>query len=829
VASVSNTGLFTEIVPPAWQPSHAYALGDLVTDTNGYIEQAAVAGTSGSSITWPALGDTDNNFSGGTFSEQDYFQDQQNAGCPCGVIDGGVSWNLVGTTYDESFAVATVQGISDKAAVYRQLPGDTWYQYPTPDYHSFADSISGNPLPLNVAIGSTVTMGSGVELNDATPGDITDLPFQDSCNWTSSDPSIARVDRHGFVTGISPGAVEITCGREGDAVFGASTGTGWISPGNVITLNVVRGGRGNTTWYVLPGGGTLYSATNPNGECNGKVNQTYAQAGGAGVNQPCGVGNLRDLWADGTTTGQLQWVISGGDTVIVAPNPAGYNTGLDEASKVGWEPVNCTGTVNGRGCVMPSIPSGTAWRHTRILGANFRNCASDAAKTLLHVSYGATAGINVKDSQFVDVACFEVTDQAQCANYAFSKPNKCNKPVDNYGLDGIEQSPLTSYVNFNNIFVHGMAEEGVVGASGVGLVYDHLHLRGNPIGGFDMDGNPWGSGNILVSGGLAMLNSITEFTGCLEEYPVVHQYPYIECRDQKTGGYGDGFGTGSTTGDWFFDHDIWQYNYQDGLDLLHSGLQNLFVANSLSRGNEGQSFKIGSADNVVFYNNIAVSNCFRLGELIGDEPASALAPGGGAPGNGYGLCRAGGNLNFNFAGLGSYKFLFNTIEGTNNNDAPVGLQCEGTWDSCANAHAVFRNNLERGYLDLLNRKAQNDGQIPALIYVGTADLVNQSYLNSTAMPSQTGFTVRDHNLFSGVRDGWCPPTLNPGESCNTLDPLFINEPSSPISAESDFDSFDTFVPSANSPAKGAGVRIPGIERDYNGKRRSNPPTIGAIE
>lgn len=838
VTSVSSAGLATEIVPPAWQPSHAYSLGALVTDSNGYIEQAAVAGTSGSSITWPQLGDQDNDSSGGTFAEQDYFTDLQNNGiCPCGVVDGTVQWNLVGTTYDPSFVVATVGGISDKAGLYRQHPGDTWYQYPTPDYASYKDSISGDPLPLNVAVGSTVTIGSGVVLNDPTNDNGEGQPFDDSCNWKSSDPSVATVDRHGLTTGISPGTTEITCARAGDGNFGASSVSGWIAPGNVISLNVVRGGNGHTTWYVLPGGGTLYSPTNSNGQCSGKANRTYAQAGGAGVDQPCGAGNIRDLWADGVTPGQLKWVISGGDTVIVAPNSAGYNLGLDEGSASGWEPVNCTGTTFGRGCMMPSIPSGTRWNPTRILGANYRNCSSDAAKTLLDVTYGASAGINVKDSQFVQIGCFEITDQSQCSNdYPFT--HRCNKPVDNYGLDGIQESALTSYVSFDNIFVHGLAEEGISGASGLGVVYNHLHLRGNPIGGFNMDDSPWGLGNISVAGGLTMLNSITEFTGCVEEYPVVHQYPYIECRDQKTGGYGDGFGTGSDTGNWFFDHDTWQYNYQDGLDLLHSGLQNLTVINSLSRGNEGQSFKIGSAEHVLFYNNIAISNCFRLGEPFGDEPASALVPGGGPPGNGYGLCRAGGNLAFDYVGGGTYQFFFNTIEGTNNNDTPIGLGCTASYDSCASAKSVFRDNLEMGFLDLLNTKAQNDGAIPALIYVGLADLENQSYQNSTVMPPHTGFTVRDHNLFFGVRDGtggyqtgtnWCPPVLGPGESCNTLDPLFENEPARPISAESDFDSPKTWVPSSNSPAKGAGVWIPGINRDHDGKRRSYPPTLGAIQ
>ena len=65
-----------------------------------------------------------------------------------------------------------------------------------------------------------------------------------------------------------------------------------------------------------------------------------------------------------------------------------------------------------------------------------------------------------------------------------------------------------------------------------------------------MDDTPHSLGNISVAGGFTMNNSITEFVGCVEEYPIVHKYPYIECRDSETGGYGDGFGTASTTGDW---------------------------------------------------------------------------------------------------------------------------------------------------------------------------------------------------------------------------------------------------------------------------------------
>ncbi len=688
--------------------------------------------------------------------------------------------------------VVTAGGLSDNANVYGQHPGDTWYEYPTPQTSSPAN---------NVVVGSTVTMGSAIVDNDPNPGDHTGTPFQGTCNWTSSNTAVATVDRHGQTTAVSPGSVNITCGRAGNAVFGSSTGSGWVSPGDVIALNVVTGGTGNTTWYVLPGGGTVYSSTNTSGQCSGKVNQTYAAAGGTGVNQACGAGNIRYLWADGITYYTENWLISGGDTVMVAQSPAGYNTGLDgPGGSPSWTPVNCAG--DSYACFMPTVPSGTAARHTRILGANYASCHADSAKTLLNVSYAAGAEFNVKDSQFVDIACFEVSDKAACGgNGNFT--NHCGGS-DNFGNNGIFESALTGSVTYTDLFIHGLAGEAIHGATGVGVVANYIHARAMPIAGIDMDDDPWLSGNISVAGGFTLTNSITEWSGCVEEYPVVHNYPYIECRDQNTGGYADGFGTASTTGSWIFDHDTWQYNFQDGLDLLHSGMQELSVTNSLSLGNDGQAYKIGSGDNVIFQNNIAMVNCNRIAYVIGDEPASAIVPG-------VSTCRAGGDwMVFNFTNLGSYKVQDNTFVGYA--ATPFDFGCEGGWDFCQNAASTYQNNLFLGYSDPL----YNGGALPGLFYE-----------EGSSMPPNQGWATRNHNIFYNTRSGYCPTPLQVGESC-TNDPMFVGQPASPISAESDLDGFN-FKPSSSSPAIGAGVAIPGITTDYTGATRPNPPSIGAIE
>ena len=691
-----------------------------------------------------------------------------------------------------AFVVASVGASSDNAAVMGQHAGDVFYQYPTPDFRSFQDYGSNSLLPLNVAVGSTVAIGSGFVINKANPGDKTGNPFQMTCNWSSSNPAVATVDRYGLTTAVSPGAVAITCGRAGDGVYGKSTDGRWIAPGNVVNFTVVAGGKGKTTWYVRPNGGTAFVSRSqtPNGQCDGKHDADYP---GKGVNRPCAVKNLRDLYADGVTHLHMAWMIEGGDTVIVRQNPAGYHVAFDKP----YTPTNCEDVY----CDVPSIPSGTAAQHTRILGENYEKCHEDSAKTLL-IAYGREA-INVKDSQFVDVACFEITDTSACGPGQYT--NAACPAHSPAGAYGILETALTSYVRFTDLFIHGLVVSAIHGPTGVGVVADYVHIRAMPLAGIDMDDAPWMSTNISVAGGFTLTNSITEFTGCVEEYPVVHTYPYVECRDQNTGSYGDGFGTAHTVGDWVFDHDIWRYNYQDGLDLLHSGMQSLTVTNSQSYGNDGQAYKIGAADRVIFRNNTAVVNCNRILSTIGDEPASAIVPGVAG-------CRAGGaGIVFQFTDEGTYLVQNNSVTGYG--AVPFDIACETGWSDCSHAHTVYQNNILLGY----SNPAYNEGQTAAVFYD-----------ESPSMPPNGGWKLRDHNLYYSVRQNNCPTPLHAGESCNTVDPKFVGQPRSPIRSEAVLDNFN-FHLSPLSRAVGGGVAIRELGSDGLGAPRPSSPSMGAWE
>lgn len=751
------------------------------------------------------------------------------------------------------YVVVTAGGLSDRAGVFGQHVGDSWELYPTPDLHEYQNAETNKIPPMTLAVGAIVSIGEGFQINGHNPN-----PLQTACNWTSSNTAVATVDRIGHVTGVSPGAVTITCGVAGNAVFNPPTNAGWLSPGNFVQLNVVAGGTGHATWYVRPRGGTIYvnATRTPHGQCTGKTDADYAGATSttwlpnhayalgalvadsqgnvekvttAGVSagyptwnkiqggsttdgtavwtnqghypiaQACGVRNLRDLWDDRVSYEDGgNWVISGGDTVLVRQKPGGYEVG-DVTSNTLADIINCRGVP--WGCHMPSVPSGTAARHTRILGENYASCTATGAKTQLWASWNSETAIDIQDSQFVDAACFNISDQAACSNDG-NFTHHCTG-TDNFGDNGVIESALSSYDNLTDLNIHGMAGEGVRGASGVGLTLDRVRIAGNTAAGMDMDDTPWTAGNISVSGGLTMRNSLTEFSGCVEEYPIVHQYPYIECRDQNTGGYGDGFGTAATDGDWYFDHDIWRYNFQDGLDLLHSGMNILSVTNSQSYGEDGNAFKIGSGRTITFQNNFTDNNCNRIAYVFGDEPASAIVPG-------VSTCRAGGGgVVVRFDGQGVDAFQNNTLVGYGAVSYEIG--CEGSWDACTHAKTTFENNAVLGYADSL----YNEDKVASLFYGDSP---------GPDMPPNQGWAVRDHNLYYNLRHG-CPKLLA-GEVC--ANPRFIDQPPLSISRESVLDNYN-FNPSANSPLIGAGIPLQGIATDNAGAKRPNRPSIGALE
>lgn len=719
---------------------------------------------------------------------------------------GLLTWTIdagVGSAYG-SYVVVKAGGLHDTASVLAQHVGDTFTIYITPAYTTTTTSMP-------VVVGATVALGAGIEIN-RSDNLVTGSPFQEQCNWSTSDATKATVTKHGLVTAVAPGTVTITCNRVGDAAYLDSTVGGWDAPGNFVVLNIVNGGTSNQTWYVRSDGGSYYDATtSPSGLCDGKSD--LAAAGAA--SHHCAVDNLRDLWADGVTQYQEKWVILGGDTVYVEPTASGvgYNMNLDSPSPyqntnagASFVPINCNTDVN---CNMPSIPSGTSARHTKILGSNYSNCHSDSAKTLLNVSFAGNAAFNTVQSQFVDIACFEISDKVAC-DKGDTFTNYCGDGFGNginFGKYGIVQSALTSETNYTDLFIHGLSRGGIFGASGSSsVVADYVHIRANGGSGINMDDAVWGTSNISVAGGFTLKNSITEWTACVEEYPVVHNYPVIECKGQSLAPtiVGDGFATASADGDWIFDHDIWRYNMQDGLDLLHAGMQSISVTNSQSYAEDGQTFKIGNADNVIFRSNLAINNCSRIGQVIGDEPSSAVP-------TGETLCRAAGDgVLVKFADIGNYYFQANTEIGYS--ATAFDILCGNGWYDCSHANTIFQDNIAIGQ----SLSGYNEGQAAGLFNTDGANFI---------VPANGGWATRNHNIYYGFKAG-CPTPLGTGELCS--DPLLVSEPPTSITSETQMDNFNPHL-TTGSPAKFTGIAISGLTTDQASNSYASAPSMGAYE
>src|SRR3990167_4927719 len=96
-----------------------------------------------------------------------------------------------------------------------------------------------------------------------------------------------------------------------------------------------------------------------------------------------------------------------------------------------------------------------------------------------------------------------------------------------------------------------------------------------------------------------------QFNGCGETYP--DKKPY-NCYSQDQGGYGDGFGTHQTGGNWIFNNVDFSHNVSDGLDLLyHNGNGTITIKRSRFEGNAGNQVK--TSPETLIEKSVIIGNC----------------------------------------------------------------------------------------------------------------------------------------------------------------------------------------------------------------------------
>ena len=373
------------------------------------------------------------------------------------------------------------------------------------------------------------------------------------------------------------------------------------------------------TWFVRADGGTRFSTNASSGQCDGKADAPYP---GHGTNRHCAFNDYRSLWDDQHSYGKVGWVIAGGDTVILDTNKKGWRVGFDAA---GANDPWCSGGNGATSCSNPTIPSGSAAQHTRILGRNFEHCSANSAKTQIFGGHGVYAALNLSGAAYTDVECLEITRHSQCVTHGDPMlPSGCHRdyPFDDYDQDGVVTDVHTHDVLLQDLWIHGHPDRGVIGAIGGVVTAERVTIAYNGMAGWDFDD---GRSTASVNATLNFLDSVIEWSGCNQEYPVRSANPAISCYGQSNGGYGDGIGTPANMGmDVVIDHSMFRYNTQDGEDFGHidTGSHKLRITNSLSYGNSGGQFKWGpNFLNVIFANNIAIGSCMRLAQPVPGTPA----------------------------------------------------------------------------------------------------------------------------------------------------------------------------------------------------------------
>ena len=403
-----------------------------------------------------------------------------------------------------------------------------------------------------------------------------------------------------------------------------------------------------TTWYVdAVNGGTRYDATyNTSGQCNGKSASAYV----SGVNQPCPYNDFRLLYDLGmyinNTAASAQWVISGGDTVIITQNypsgQTGWRVGEDPSNLtiVGGNPKWCAG-VNGWNlrCYNPTIPAGTAGAHTRILGANYANCTAPSAKTQLFGSSGAYFTFNIAGAQYLDVQCLELTthNTARCipSGLAITPPTTgCNyndwpnvPPYTDWASQGIWTDNTETNVLLQDVDIHGFLQNGVQGPFDT-ITLNRVRSHGNLGAGWNFDDacgcSPQGGGHYNAPGGTFTASYLTvEWNGCLEEYPIVDPIPVQYCFDQYSGTLADGVsGQDSIYGSIYLDHYVSRYNTKNGIDIGHWSGNTVQITDSYIYGNMVGQYKLSHSDNTLLYNDISQGNCHRFADPFPGAPST---------------------------------------------------------------------------------------------------------------------------------------------------------------------------------------------------------------
>jgi len=491
-------------------------------------------------------------------------------------------------------------------------------------------------------------------------------------------------------------------------------------------------------------------------QCTGLADAAYP---GAGAGQPCAWDHpFRALPPGGPPR------ISGGDTLVIGPGS--YRMGLGAP---GAEACEAEGSWE---CHAAPVPSGPDAAHpTRIVGSGaYTGCASPPE---LWGTERANWILDLTGTSNAEVACLVLTDHSGCVEF-HSGSIPCERDTPPFGpwaAVGLYAEDSAN-VRLANLNIHGLASRGILAGRLRDWTVDDVRIAGNGSAGWDgdIDGTDSNAGTLLFR------RFTNEWNGCGETYPGGQP---TGCWAQSAGGYGDGFGTGETQGDWVFEDSIFRYNTSDGLDLLYARTgSSITLRRVLAVGNAGNQLKTNGPARIE--DSVAIGSCaFFEGKSFTFNVDH---------------CRALGNtLSLTVRPGDRLTIQNNTIAGQG--DCLAIAECSGT---CTGSERVtFRNNIFQGHTDFLQP------------FESTCLIYQETFPQGDAV-----FDV-DFSAVNGVKDDACPGANHVcGVSLGLQDAALA--------------SFDARL-SAGSPAIDAGSLATASTLDFLGLLRDSKPDLGAVE
>ncbi len=286
--------------------------------------------------------------------------------------------------------------------------------------------------------------------------------------------------------------------------------------------------------------------------------------------------------------------IAGGDTLIIGSGS--YMIGFGAP---GAESCEASGAWD---CYMSPVPSGPdAANPTRILGQGWETGSPSPPE--LWGTERAFLVLNLTDASNVDVRWLEITDHSGCVEFHTGglACNRDSAPFGPWAAVGLYAEDSAN-VLLRNLNIHGLADTGIFAGRLTDWTLQDVRIAAN--GWVGWDGDLW-QGSDSNSGTLLFQRWTVEWNGCGETWP--GKQP-AGCWAQEAGGYGDGVGTGPTSGRWIIEDSAFLHNTSDGLDLLYAQPgASIQIRRTIAEGNAGNQIK--TTGPVLIENTIIVGNC----------------------------------------------------------------------------------------------------------------------------------------------------------------------------------------------------------------------------